>query len=72
MEDTTIYSFKVQYEEVTKPAVDYLKNDLSSEEAKVFFEYAKRHGSAQFEDDEDRNFTLVYNDNNLYTLTRRS
>jgi len=72
MEDTTIYGFRVQYEDATKPAIDYLKNDLSSDEAKVFFEYAKRHRSAQFEDDEDRNFTLVYNQNNVFTLTRRN
>lgn len=71
MQDTHIYGFKVQYEDATRKAVDYLKNDLSSEESKVFFEHAKRHGSAQFEDDEDRNFTLVYNQNNLFTLTRR-
>ena len=72
MFNTIICGFKVQYEEPTRHAIDYLKNDLSPDEAKIFFEHAKRHGFAQFEDDDDRNFTLVYNQSNLFTITRRS
>lgn len=70
MEEREIYGYKVIYEKRAERAVDYLKNDLSREEANVFFDYAKRKGKAQFEDDDDRQFTLIFQ-KGIYILKRR-
>lgn len=70
VKNTRIHGHKVMYEEDSKKALDYLRNDLSSQEARVFFDQARSKGSAQFEDDEDRNFTLIYRDG-VYILNRR-
>ncbi|RJQ14516.1 hypothetical protein C4553_00365 [Candidatus Parcubacteria bacterium] len=66
----TIYSFSVSYEENAQEGARYLKEDLAKEEAMVFFDYAKRNGSAQFEDDDDRQFTLLYQEGS-YVIIRR-
>lgn len=66
----TIYGFAVSYEENAAEGAQYLKDDLAREEAQVFFDQAKLKGSAQFEDDEDRQFTLVYQ-NGSYVIIRR-
>lgn len=46
--------------------IRYLRDDLDPNE----FDYAKRQGFAQFEDDQDRQYTLFYR-SGIYTLTRR-
>lgn len=38
----------------------YLDYELDANEVDVFFKQAKIHGSADFEDRHDRQFTLVY------------
>ncbi len=49
-----------------------LRDDLSRDEAKVYFEQARLKGSAQFEDDYDRQFTLFYErGSGSFILTRR-
>ncbi|MBI2451306.1 MAG: hypothetical protein HYV52_03190 [Parcubacteria group bacterium] len=68
-----IHGFKVMFEENAREGVQYLEADLDLNEAKVFFDQAKLKGSAQFEDDEERQFTLMHqrNDHN-YVLIRRT
>lgn len=67
---TRIRDKTVTYEENAEEGIKYLRDDLQDEEAAVLFEHAERAGEAQFEDDEDRQFTLLYH-KNAYTLVRR-
>ncbi|PIP17718.1 MAG: hypothetical protein COX43_02805 [Parcubacteria group bacterium CG23_combo_of_CG06-09_8_20_14_all_35_9] len=61
----------VIYEDDAKYGADYLSYDLDYEEAEIFFRHARMHGSAKFEDDDDRNYTLKRNSDGTYTLSRR-
>lgn len=68
----TIYGFWVVYEEELRDGVRYLRDDLQRGEAKTIFDSARVNGSAEFEDDYDRDWTLLYNrGENTYTLLRR-
>ncbi len=67
---TTVYNFSVIYEENAKEGIRYLREDLDFDEARVFFDQARLRGSAQFEDDQDRPYTLIYQ-NGVYVLTKR-
>ena len=67
---TSLHGFMVAFEENAREGVNYLRDDLDLNEAKVFFDQARVRGSAQFEDDEDRQYTLFYQ-NNVYVLARR-
>ena len=69
-EKTIIHGYPVTHEKDVYEGVSYLRDDLDSSEAKVFFDQARARGSANFEDDEDRQFTLVYQ-NGVYNLIRR-
>lgn len=55
-----IHGFTVTGDDAASKGMDYLDVDLQSEEARVFFNQARQTGSAKFEDDEERNFTLKY------------
>ncbi len=66
-----VHGHTVHYDQTARPGIDYLAYDLSSEEADVFIEHAKNHGSAQFEDDHDHNFTLVKGSDGSFTLVLR-
>ncbi|OHA09402.1 MAG: hypothetical protein A3B37_02460 [Candidatus Sungbacteria bacterium RIFCSPLOWO2_01_FULL_59_16] len=68
---TDVHTFPTSYEENAEEGIRYLEDDLSYEEAKVFFDQARTRGSAELEDDEDRQFTLSYQ-NGAYTLIRRT
>lgn len=70
-EKTAVHDYTVSYEENAHEGIRHLRDDLSADEAKVFFHQAKATGSAQFEDDHDRDFTLFYQ-NGGYALVRRS
>lgn len=70
MQKTTIHGFSVNYEDNASGGVSHLRDDLDYNEAKVFFDQARTRGSAQFEDDEERQFTLACQ-NGAYTLIRR-
>ena len=65
-----VHGKKVAYEKNAYEGVKYLRDDLDSREAMVFFGAARRAGSAPFEDDDDRQFTLIYK-SGTYTLIRR-
>lgn len=67
---TTIHNFTVAYEENAAEGIRYLRDDLDASETKVFFDQAKLRGSAPFEDDGDRQYTLIYQ-NGAYVLARR-
>ena len=67
------YRLKYEDQEIDiSYGVQYLQYDLSLEESKVFFEQAKRNKQAQFEDDYERQFTLIYDyGDNSFTLIKR-
>lgn len=71
MQETYIHNFKVKYEQNAQGGMYYLKTDLDQQEAKVYFEQAKRKKSVNFEDHQDRNYTLSYDNDGTFTLMRR-
>lgn len=66
-----VHGLKVAFEENARPGIDYLSNDLDTNEARIFFDQARVKGSAQFEDDEDRQYTLFYQKDGSFVLARR-
>ena len=73
MEDVYVHKWQVVYESsLSSTVVSYLKDYLEEAEAEVFFKAAQEDGQAHFEDDDDRNYTLVYDTSNReYILMRR-
>lgn len=71
MQETYIHGFKVKYEDNAKEGAKHLLYDLDREESKVFFDQAKAKRAIKFEDDEDRNYNLSYNNDRTYTLIRK-
>ena len=71
MKEIYIHGFRVKYEDNVKSGVEYLLYDLDREEAKVFFNQAKAHRYAEFEDDKEGQYTISYNGSDSYTLVRR-
>ena len=71
MKEISIHGYKTKYEDDVYRGVKHLLQDLQYEEAKVFFEYARQHLSAQFEDDSEGQYTLNYNRDGTYTLEKR-
>ena len=72
MKETYIHGCKVKYEDNAYSGVDYLKNDLDSKEASVFFNEARRRSSVPFEDDDVRDFILSRNSDGSYYLRKKS
>jgi len=67
-----IYGFWLEFEEELRNGVRYLRDDLQYKEAKTLFDAARLRGEAEFEDDQDRDWTLIYNRQaGNYTLIRR-
>lgn len=66
-----VHGYWVGYDDDSYKGIYYLKTDLDRDEAKVFFEYARREDEAQFEDDKDRDYTLVHTKGKSYQLIRR-
>jgi hypothetical protein len=75
IQEVWINYYRLKYEDQETNisyGVQYLQYDLDPEEAKVFFEQAKTTGQAQFEDDNERQFTIKYEyGDNSYTLIKR-
>lgn len=75
MRRENVHGFWIQYDEIDnemRHGIRYLRDDLQLGEAKTLFESANRQGDAEFEDDSDRDWTLIYNrGDNIYTLVRR-
>jgi hypothetical protein len=70
----SIYGYTLYYKDEDRKGMQYLNSDLQSREVKPLFEYAQHHKSAgaEFEDDEDRDYTIKYVGSNKYMLERRS
>ncbi|MBZ9578639.1 hypothetical protein KJA14_02200 [Patescibacteria group bacterium] len=67
-----IHGFLLKFEEELREGVRYLRDDLQYREAKTLFDAARLQGTAEFEDDYDRDWTLTYNrGEGTYTLVRR-
>jgi len=67
-----VYGFLVRFEQDLREGITYLSQDLQVEEAKTLFNAAKLTGRAEFEDDEDRDWTLTYiREGDVYILTLR-
>lgn len=67
-----VYSWNVTFDEGDRPGIDYLRTDLQRSESEVFFEQARSKGVVNFEDDQDRDWSLIYNSGDgSFTLLRR-
>ncbi len=66
-----IHGFYLNFEDADRDGVYYLRQDLQYREAKTLFDAARVQGSAHFEDDQDRDWSLNYNSDGTYTLVRR-
>lgn len=68
----SVHGFWVEFEENLRDGIRYLREDLQYGEAKTLFDAARLRGSAEFEDDYDRDWTIIYNrGKGTYTLIRR-
>lgn len=68
---TNVHGVRIRYDKTTEHGIYYLKNDLSANEAKVIIEHARTRGSAEFEDDQDRDYTLTRGADGTFTLVLR-
>ncbi|MBI2035091.1 MAG: hypothetical protein HYT12_00205 [Candidatus Liptonbacteria bacterium] len=72
LKNIKVYIYPVEYDEKDYDGIKYLRDDLQTEESKVFFEQAKLKGEARFEDDREGQWSLQYNKSNAsYLLVRR-
>ncbi|HDZ54353.1 MAG TPA: hypothetical protein ENI19_01590 [Candidatus Nealsonbacteria bacterium] len=71
MKQISIHGYRTKYEDEDYNGIKYLLQDLQYDEAKVFFEQARLRRSAQFEDDFEGQYTISYNSDGTYTLSRR-
>jgi len=51
--------------------MQYLRDDLDSEETRVFFHEAQSHGEAAFEDKNGRNFMLKHQNDSSFEVVAR-
>ena len=71
MEEISIRGARVKYEKNAKNGINHLLYDLDAPESKVFFDQARDKKRAEFEDDTEGQYTLSYNSDRTYTLSRR-
>jgi len=71
--EKTIYikGHKVKHNDDVRGGIDYLSYDLDEQESRVFFDQAKAKKFAEFEDDHEGQYTLTYDYNGAYILSRR-
>ncbi|MFH1643081.1 MAG: hypothetical protein ABH967_00365 [Patescibacteria group bacterium] len=70
--DERVHGFWVTFGKDLWEGITYLSRDLQFEEAKTLFDAARLRGNAEFEDDDDRDWTLTYiRGKNSYVLTLR-
>ena len=67
---TQIAGHKVYYDDSSMSGVRRLRDDLDLNESKVFFNQARNSSLADFEDDQEGQYSLKYH-NGAYYLTRR-
>ena len=67
-----IHGYWLQFAEEFQEGMKYLRDDLQQAEAKTIFDSARVNGAADFEDDYDRDWTLIYSrGDDTYTLAAR-
>lgn len=67
-----VHGFLIEFDEELKDGIRYLRDDLQYGEAKTLFDAARFDGEAEFEDDYDRDWTIIYNrGKDTYSLVRR-
>jgi len=72
LKTTILHGYKTRYNEESRRGMEHLLNDLQASEVKPLFEYAKRESSADFEDDNEGQFSILYNKGDFtYTIIRR-
>jgi len=66
-----LHGHQVEHDEGDHHGYDYLAHKIQAEEAEVLFHHAKAHGSAQFETQTGKNYSVVHNDNGTFTIKKR-
>lgn len=66
-----LHGFYLTYDDDTYEALRYLRDDLDTEESRVFFDQARLRGRAKFEDDNERQFTLNYKSGKYFLVRRK-
>lgn len=69
-EQIWLHDHYLNYNEADYNGVEYLRDRLSEEEVKVFFDQAYDRGKAEFEDNQGHNFSIIYEDGE-FTLQAR-
>lgn len=71
MKKIYLHGYYVSYDDSAADGIYYLQYQLDPEEIAVFFETARLKGDCPFEDQYNRNYSLVYNNDGTYTLIKR-
>ena len=71
MKQIRMHGFIVKYEDDAHEGVNYILKELDNNEARVFFDEARRRGEAQFEDRSGKNYTITKNRDGTFDLTKR-
>lgn len=71
MTQINLHGHLVIHDEHDREGYDYLAHKIQGEEAKVLFEYAKEHGTAEFETHLNKNYSLVHSSDGTYTIVKR-
>lgn len=66
-----LHGHQVLHDEQDHEGYDYLAHKIQAEEAKVIFEYARIHGTAEFETHLHKDYSLVHNSDGTYTILKR-
>lgn len=66
-----VHGHKVDFDDDAKHGVEFLDHRLEYQEAEIFFRQAKSRGSAEFEDQDGRDYTLQYDPSGRYSVLRR-
>ena len=69
---TEIDGHPVYYNDEDDHGVEYLSRKIDRGETKVLFDYAKTHGTAEFETQGGKNYSLVHNnEKGNYEIVKR-
>lgn len=69
---TTVHGYKTYYNEEVRNGLNHLLVDLDLSEVKPLYDYARMNSAANFEDDHDRQYALIYDrSKGAYTIISR-
>ena len=72
LKTVVIHGYKTRYNAESELGMKHLLYDLQPSEVKPLYEYAKRGETADFEDDNEGQFSILYNKGDFtYTVIRR-